>query len=367
MRIEFGKLFEVVFYHTYYSSGTGDDFEIEPAFFCQSLLRSYGLLLKKTPRGFVILYEITRDELGDPHPLIPIDEELKLSFILKPKNSYFLNYSDLPLDSDPDYLYRLHNLNDNEQGGDLLLSSATDKNHLSLVDRTTLKSQFFHYSFDSINPSAKIEVLDELETVIIKHTVTIDEGRFNYPLDLLGRTPGLYTLWIDGVKRIEFYASDELVGTGAFGVIDIFSNDHVPEEYRFLPPGQDSHPVYMMNIERRQTFWKYHVAFKNYEIDSKFNSIKLSVNHPDSLINFIRQGVFDESDDIPTEIFISDTELSLTEVPVKGIDLKLKKSGGGGGGGSNIDLKKNLPNPSIRMVKPDESGSNVYSEMFIYL
>ncbi|MDH3974157.1 MAG: hypothetical protein OEV42_07745 [Deltaproteobacteria bacterium] len=368
MKIEFDKLLEVNFYHNYYRAEKGEDFEVEPTALCQKELKNYGLLFKKISRGFVVLYELTDDGLGGKEPLRAIDGKVRLSFMLKSRNPYLLNYSDLPLDSKFHHIYCLHNVNDNQQSGDLLLSSATDKNHLSLDDRITLKPQLFQYGFHSENPSAQIEIIDERGDSVISENVSLVEGVLNYPVDLRGRRPGRFTLKIDGQIELVFYASHELTGESVFGIIDIFSNDDVPEAYRFIDGESVAPKKYMVKIKRRQTYWKYCVAFKYYERDEHFKAENLSISHPDPSVKFDSQGVFDGDDVVPVEIFISDKELAFTEEPVKGIDLKLKKSGQGGGHGNVIELKKNLPAPSVnQIVKPDESGSNIYSEIYIYV
>ncbi len=367
MRIEFARLFEVLFYHSYYTSGISRDFIIEPAARCRQLLRNYGLLFKKTPQGFVVLYEIIRDEADQSAPLKSIEEEIKLSFILKPSNPYLLNYSDLPLRSEPNHLYRLHNMNDNLKNDELLLTSSTNINHLSQSDRIEVKPQLFQYRRAMAKTVTEMELIDEWGASVTSKTLVAVEDLLSFTVDLTGRPPGRYLLKLDGEVVLDFYASDELMRQNAFGVVDLFSGDLVPEAYRFVRESGEAHPRYVVRLETRRTYWKYHVAFKYYERDKKFDPKKVTVNHPDASVSFESQEVFDEKEAIPKEIFLSDRELSLTEAPVKGIDLKLKKSGQGGGDGNKVDLRKNLPNPSVRSVKPDEAGSKVYSEIFVYL
>lgn len=352
MKIQFEKLFEIKIFHSYYKSGTSEDFDIEPTALCRNQLLNYGLLFKKTAGGFVVLYEVVEDDSGNPHPLKPIEENTKFSFTLQAKNSSLINYSNLPLNSKPNQIYHLHNLNDNQQNGSLFLTSDKTEDYMSQKDRIELISQLFQYSFESTNSSAQIEIVDDLDNLVFKKVVPIVEGMFNYSVDLRGYPPGKFTLKIDGAQKLEFYANDELIGKNIFGIIDIFRNDSVPQAYQFTETNGDVRKkTYTVKIEKRQTFWKYYMVLK-YRPDITPDSL--------SIDSFVRKDTEILSDGNSMVPFVSSTPLSLQEKPIKGIQLK-KATGNG-----STSICKNLPNPSVRTIKP-EASDKIYSEIFIYL
>lgn len=369
MKIRFAKLYEVEIYHNYYQSQISEDFKIEPTVLCQRQLANYGLLFKTTSKGFVVLYECSDDNAAHPFPIRAIEEDVKFSFILIPKNPFIINYSDLPLESQPNHIYYLHNLNDNSQNGRLLLSADTDKDHVSPMDRIELRPQYFIHTLESTRSNVEIEIVDELNHSLIKKTVLLADNMYPYPVDLRRYPPGKFTLLVDGDEALSFYADTGIIGKNVFGIIDLFQNDRVPSAYHFT---NEVHAVraktYTVKIERRQTYWKYYVVLK-YRPDIadrvSIDADRASTNSgSDDLppVEFGREELHTFSDGTSAVPFLANTLLPLQEEPIKNIVLELTNETG-----EVIFEIKHLPNPTVTSIKPNDSDGRIYSEIFIYL
>ncbi|NOZ26268.1 MAG: hypothetical protein GXO94_09300 [Nitrospirae bacterium] len=356
MRSEFRTLFEVEILHNYYKSGVSGDFRTEPSTSCLGTLEDHALLFRRTAGGFAVMYETSGE--GTTEPLKPLNGEIKLSFILTAENPFLLNYTDLPLQSPSAHIYHLHNMNDNQQDGDLLLTSGTSTAYVSTEDRLELRPRYFRYSADSAGPSSEVEIRDERGRLIHGETVRVMNGKLEFPVDLRRREPGRFSLGIDGTTALEFYASDELAGRGAFGVIEIFVNDDVPPSYRFTAQGGGvTGKRYSVKFDRRRTYWKYLVVLK-YRKDAAPED--LSVSYPDPAVTFGREELQTLSDGTKAVPFVSNVPLPMQSEPVKGI--QLKKDGGNG-----IFEIENLPNPSVRLVRPGIPDDRVYSDIYVYV
>jgi hypothetical protein len=396
MKILFDKLFEIEFYHEYYKSKLSDDFLFAPTSTCRRMLQKYGLLSRATPQCLAVFYEAEEDDSKKLHPVRPIKEDVRFSFVLKIKTPFLLNYSDLPLDLPSDHIYYLNNLIDNQQNQQLLLSSNKATEFVSSQDALKLRPQLFQYVFNTPKDHAEFEILDEWSQVVKRERKTVVEGVLSYEMDVRGVGPGKYTLKIDGEQKEQFYASDEIIGNEVFAVVDILHHGSVPQPYMFTDPNANhdaSARTYAVKIDRRKTFWKYYFVLK-YRL-SDLNpadwpkvwppdwpqSLPVDwpagwpqdwpkdwsiVYPPDPAVKIIpspqeMKTLFNGTMAIP---FVSDTPLPLQQEPVKGIRLEKKAGSNNGSGIREID---HLPNPSITSIVPDVSGGNVYSEVYVYV
>jgi hypothetical protein len=216
MKIQFSSLFDVEIAHNYFQSGRIQHLDIIPTDTCQGQLRNYGLLFKRTAKGFTVLYEVSEDDSQNSHPLKPISEDVRFSFFLQSKNPHLATFSDLPLQAQSNQLYYLHNMNNNPQNGTLLLSSKTSSAFLSSDDSLEFEALIFTYQATSSNSSANIKINDEWSNTVVNETVAIIEGKLYFEVDLRGPGPGKFSLLIDDVEKKTFYASDELVGMLVF-------------------------------------------------------------------------------------------------------------------------------------------------------
>lgn len=364
MELEYNTLFDVEILHNYYDSGIAEDFTITPAGTCRQDLLDHGLLFRTTPKGFAVLYGLTRNDNGSPQPLRPLEKALKLSFAIASANPYLTNFSNLPLDGGNDQVYHLHNLNDNPQGGKFLLTSERTSDRLTQHDRIKLKPQSFQYTSKVNTSQAEIDVVNDTGKMVLKKLVETTEGIISCPVNLKDGPPGKFILKVEGTRELEFYASNELMSKSIFAVIDVFFTDNVPDAYRLIDDDNKPLPkTYTLRIDRRETYWRYYVVMK-YRTDT--SSGDLSITSPDisgSPVVFEKQSRQQISDGTKAVPFVSNRPIPFRQSPVKGVQLK-KANGSGGSGIFEID---NLPNPSVAALKPDGSTNKVYSEIFVYI
>jgi len=360
MDIRFDTLFEIELAHTYYTSKVSEDSTIEPTPGTRRLMQDYGLLFRETSGGGLVLYEYYPDVTDHPHPVHPVEEELQFSFFLRSSSTVLLNYTDLDIDRPSDQILYFSNLQSNQQDGRLLLSADTSDEYVSSQDDLLLRPPLFNYSFQSVQTSVDMEVKDVFGNVVQHSRILVVDGEGSFTVDLRKRTPGKYSLAIDGSTVMEFYASDSLVRRSALGVIDILTGSGVPAAYRFLDTNFDVVPrTYHIRFNRRETWWKYYVVLK-YRPDIQPDD--LSIKQTGGALHFTRQSATTLPDGFTAVPFLSTAPIPLEEEPVSG--LRLERRNHGHSETFEID---NLPNASVRTVTPDPAEHKIYSEIFIYV
>lgn len=137
MKILYKKLVEVIIRHDYYLESVDTetspnagwsfwtegydirrDLEIVPTAECQRLLQDLKIVFKTTARGFILYARVQEFEQTAPDPTLFysfafIEADSKFSFLLKPRNPYFSNYTNLRLTGDGPFLYYFNNRSDN--------------------------------------------------------------------------------------------------------------------------------------------------------------------------------------------------------------------------------------------------------------
>jgi hypothetical protein len=358
MEIRFIPLFEVELVHNYYTSGLCKDIAIKPTVRCKDIMQDYGLIFGETAKGFAVFCEVRKEQDNKDHPLRPFDEPITLSFLLSSGNPFFLNYSELPLDGESAGIYHLHNINNNQQGGSILLTSDSGSPYLSQKDRIALKPRFFNYSFTSPDSSAELSITDIHGVQVAEGTMTPLDGSLTYPVDMRGRSHGRYALSVNGGEKLVFYMDDNLAKERVFGIIDIFAGADVPPANRFVESdGSIAAKSYSIKIDNRKTYWKYAVVLSRHP-DIKAEDI--SITYADASTTFSRQAVQLLPDGKKSVPFISEGAIPLRDEPVRGIKLELAAGNGLLGIG-------NLPNAAISGIKPSPSGDKIFSEIFVYI
>ncbi len=379
MKIQFNSLFDVEILHNYYLSQYLKNLDIVPTETCQRHLKNYGLLFKKTEKGFVVFYEVIEETNADSHPLRPITKNVRFTFLLQSKTRYLINFSDLPLKSPAKHLFYLSNMNNNPQSGKLLLSSNTSSEFISSEDNLEFEPLVFTYQAESASSSVDIKINDQWSNTVTSETVAIVEGKLNFEINLRGHGPGKFSLLVDDIEVKKFYASDEVVGKNVFGLIDIFRDDRVPENYQFTDT-DNNHDVlaktFTARIDNRKTFWKYYVVLKyRKDIDPQDLSIEFFTQtdngngddddtdsgNGEITTSFERKTPIERSDGLTAVPFISQAMLPLQEDPIKNIQLKKTSSNSSG-----MFTIHNLTNPSAATITRDDGGQFL-SEIYIYV
>jgi hypothetical protein len=370
MDIVFKKLFSVDLRHRYYKNRVSKDFLVTPTTLTQRRMLAHGLLFRQTATGMTVLYEENPDQEG---PRRALQESLRFSFTLQPRNPWLLNYSDLPLDLPPGHVYYLSNLNDNVREGQLLL---TRNAFVSPDDALELKPLVFQHRDALRGSDAEMRIKDEGGLVKVRQRTRVVEGYATWTIDLRGQGPGAYRMEINGTEKGRFYASEGLEGQKVFALVDLLHSPQVPEGYRFTDPDHDHAVVaktYLVDIDNRKTFWKFYVVLKYRLKGVKPEDWPAGWPEDWAVVNPARPSVKIEPRAVGIKTladgnlavpFVSDTPLDLQEEPVKGLVLKKVT---GNGNGAAIREMGNLPNPSVGGVVPDPGEGKVFSEVFVYI
>lgn len=86
------ELFGLVCYHEYFTDKLCNVLEIEPTEETKEQLRNYHLIFKPLPFGFLVTYSPE----DSPQRLKHCPPETRFSFVIKSRDSYFVNYTDIP-------------------------------------------------------------------------------------------------------------------------------------------------------------------------------------------------------------------------------------------------------------------------------
>jgi hypothetical protein len=109
-RGRYARLMQVAIRHTYYSDDACPDFVAQPTPPTRDLMRSLGLLFQQEAAGFSVLYDVGRAEglfwylrqQGTaPGAGVASQHWTRLSFVLSLANLSFVNFTDIPVDTNP--------------------------------------------------------------------------------------------------------------------------------------------------------------------------------------------------------------------------------------------------------------------------
>lgn len=338
--IYFNTLLKISLSHEYHADGLCNELEIKPTRSTLSLLNKYGILFKKTGSGATLLYESPD---GSTTMKVPVEEELKFTFLFTVNNPAFYTFSDIEFGSEPLSTFYFNNLNPviNGQNHTILDSKLTSPIKLETrlltvnkLDSTVkffiiknIKDEEFKYYFDIKSGESKVRLSDFLPG---KYTIE----QFDFSHNKVGTT---YT----------YYYNDEIFSSNLLGVIELFIDSS------FNP----ANPVtYLFNFKSRPTIWRYNILKKPATpslTSDNITAATISVKHePDNPADEI---IFKPPTGTDPIVILSNNAVKMKE---KGYDkIRLKRN-------TEI-LISNLPNSSAEKIEND--GSNWLSDIYVYV
>jgi len=356
MSLSYGILFQVELSHYYYKDKIDKSIDIEPTQACMRSINSQSLILKKTPSGLIVHYPIKNDHSDRKYPLVPIQQNAKFSFVLRSKDPLFYIYSDLTLETQPNKMYHLHNLNNNIQNGERLLTSDKRSEFLTKEDQIEVKPPEFEYSIQSPKPIAKLSIVNIDGNKVLEPTVKHDS---RYYIDLIGYPEDKYGIIVDGEFKEYFYTST-LNRPYYFGIIDIYNNDSVSSEYKYSDHNQKiSSKTYKIKIAARYSFWRYNIVFRG---NTTIHPEKLSLTTSDDTIGFSYSGLKSLPDGSSAITFTSNSEIPFQDNSP--IALYLKKTGSNS---SDADEIFNLPIAAPNSFNFDPIENKPFADVYVYL
>ncbi len=378
MESGYRTLFAVEFFHEFYKqadnsySHRDEDFDIVPTSDCKAALKNQGLLFRQVPGGFIVLYK--SDPGNSAKPLIPLSDLSRLRFLLMAKTPNLVYYSDLPLTGERSAIFYLHNRQNNIQDIDgtdeLLLIQDTSSPYLSALDKTRLRAEQFTYSFSKESDSASLTITDRQLMPVFSQTLEkldpeVNAGlrEFSAQVDLSLQTSDIYTLVIDGEVQESFYLDSQLYRKQPFGLIDIFQNTDVADEYQFIDnSGQVTAKTYRVRLNNRSTIWRYFIGLKYRDSVPPEN---LDVVSTVFTANFTRKTSITLADNTQVIPFDSGTtKIPLKKAPLKGFTLKRDITTGPG---HSVYEETPLPNPDITNIATETGSEPIYSQVYFYI
>ncbi len=342
------KLFQVECYNDYYINGKSGDFQFIPTNKTSILLKNYRLYLKEGKFGFIVYC----DKVGFSRIINHKKGKIKkLTFLVKNKNNYLWNYTDLSFEENNKVNYLTNNIK-NIVDHKLLLHQ---KKFLDGKGKVRLLNGFQTIRMDDLNE--KSQVLTDKNEKINKKIWLEERGNSKY-IKLREFKEGKYSLR-HGKDSQEFYVLD-YIAEPIWGILDIYLTD-MPKELSLLQKEQINFREYCICLTARSTFWKYFILSQDKNTELKVDDAKISYNGKP--IEFSKPKKVSLSNGALAYCIESIIPLGLKEptTVTDKLELKLKKN--------NKWLKKTLriPKPDIKIVKPDRKANKIYSTTYIYV
>ena len=349
IHIKYKELFTLEVLHTFYKSGKSPDLELVPSPDCVRVIKSLGLKFLSTPFGGKLFAKV-RTVTGTDIIQNPLPEGVKFTFLLKLKNGFFENISNVNLIKDKSSHYYFNNLITNlaADSAPLLVANTTSK----IVSDTDLLP-FISGSFSSAQSSTlatqagALEFTDSGENV--QQLLNNANNLFNHSFDLRRFSAGRARFLVDGVEKAAFYSIAAADVSDTYGVVEIFYKSTLPAGYQFQNSDLTiASKNYKIPFTNRQTKWRY-------IIKRQFNPAITSVTVAKTNGSPI---AFTAVPGTPAGTFIlaSNNVLPLTEEPLTGIKLT---------DNTNKVLIANLPNPPLNLITTE--GSDTFSDILIMI
>jgi hypothetical protein len=361
------EIFRVSIKHDYYKKKYSSDFTFEPSGYCRRLLKNYNLKFRPTAHGFAVFGDA--EKIGSNETLIKgFQDEIKFTVLMKLNNPYFLNFTDIPVKTEPHTIYYFNNLTNHQAqpDSDLLLINKDEIPKISSNQSQMIMSPaIYTYTHTAADPSKTGTLTFVDDGISIDKTLDNDNDKFNFQFDLSPFNPGRCQFSVDAVAD-DFYAANEIYQESVFGIVEIFAKSAVPGNYQFV---QSTNIVnrkeYVIHFTNRNTIWRYLLY------DKLTNTLDDPQIHMTG-VNFSREHTPTTSypDDYALFKFtsveagsaVTEKTIPLKDEPMKDIRLS------GSINGTSKDIFQHLPNPDISLIKPDKTDiSKIYSDIIIYV
>lgn len=351
-RIDLGfdwdRLLSVQCNNAFYHDGKGRDFEFVPTNKTSVLFKNFKAFYKSVDNGFMIFCNST--QFLRIHALKKLTDQ-KLTFLVKNKNQYLANYSDLSFNHF-DEVYYFSNLKVNKSESRILLH---DEEHMKNQPKIKIYSPFQVLKLAEFAKNSKL--LDHRGNEVKREIWHEEKFEMNV-LKLKFLQEGKYS-FINGKQILDFYVMDYLKEP-VWAILDIHLYD-LPKPGEFLVKDKITPVEYNIQLQARSTHWKYFIIGQNKELELKLDEAKVSYNGED--IAFTKPTKVTLSNGIEAFAIESKNPLELKELTNVSdkLELKLKKDNKW----QNKTYK--VPKPTVNRLKPDKKSNKIYSTTYIYV
>jgi len=355
IQTKYEQLCSVKVLHDYFKEGGAQGVEIAPDSMTTLRLKQYNLKFAQEGAGLVVGYGANSQGAA----IAQLTEPIKLTFWMKIKDQYFLNYTDIPYEFG-DYVYHFTN-RDADKIEDEFANLSSDE-FVKEIDKLPLAGAMLDYRFDEPMEDVEVEVVNELGEVVYERSYS---GMTSVcSVNLADEPAGKYTLLLDGLDEFSFYIAPE-GAKGVFGVIDIYIDptDNGP----FTLFNEDGSPVvrkeYKIHFQARAVKWKY-IFMETNPSNPQHSDYEVYDNTKgDTELYFtdVAETVLDNG----TNAFVVKTENPIPFKEEQKERFKLRTLRGKSG----VEWITDLPSASAKfMLKVEKDGEkDVYSELIVYL
>ena len=349
MNIRYAKLFEIRLLHLYYTGRVSSDLRLVPTMPTVRMFSKYRLVMRGSADGVVVLAPVQ----GNPAKLqfpISLSEEFRLVFKLEMANPYFLNFTDLPFTKPLiSYLkplkmgYYFSNLQNNPlqlttPTQDLKLLSKKNASPVSDEDRLPFWTQSLRIYNDPAANTLTYKIKDASDTEVFSETINTPDPFSEFaPEQPPYLPPGIYKLTKDGGAEERVYIDDEVYHAPPFGLVEIHHSTAVHDDNKFVQAGTSNTPVfqsYHLLFDARSTTWRY--------------------RFPGGLagVTAVKKGATNFAKKDAEKLFEAPAAIKMTD-EYQTVQMTISTG------------DKNIPNPSVEAIKPDQVSGKIYADVFL--
>lgn len=353
-------LFSVDILNDYYKNGLCTDFKIVPSAETAFLMRNMQLVYKNIGNRAIVLAKLKRDSNPalDGKPFIPINTNTKFVFYMSLNRPEFSSLTNISLDELRTKRFYFSNINQNKhqtfshltavikdydntkqyQPGDFaddgtkqifeciktttgnntanasFWASRADVQYASVIDSVRPVNTILNYKAPAASLVHTINffqfdlLTNDYTTLVLNTTLTFKDPVQDIQVDLSKLAKGKYRMSVDGENSF-IYADDEMIYSGYFGVIEIFS---------FFPDGDD---FAFLDINGKPAEKEFFIRFANRLATLKYLTPKHTVT---AITDPANKYTFIQTPPLPAaaDFFQSDIPVPLTELPER-FDLQL--------------------------------------------
>lgn len=342
------KLLTINCLNNFYNDGQGRDFEFIPTNKTQIIMKNYNLFFKKETNGFSIFCNPDKFKR-----ILEIKKgvDQKLIFLIRNKNNYLLNYTDLSF-ADNNKMYYFNNLRASKKDGNVIIH---DKEFVNEGQALRIYNKYQSIRLDNFIKSTKL--VDARQNKL-KNDIWFQEVEDRQMVKLQDLQEGQYSLE-NGKSSTNFYVID-YIKEPMWGIMDLYLGD-LPKETSFYSNGKLNHKEYIINLNARKTFWKYFILSENKEVELRLEEVKVSYNG--KAVDFTKPKKVTLTNG--EEAFSIETKEALELKEVMNVsdklELKIKNNS------KWLSKSVKIPKPKIKSVKPDRESNKIYSTTYIYL
>ncbi len=342
-------LFTIACRHDFYEDGLCLGLTVEPTVECQRLLSRHRLLWKATENGVLVIGENQRTDLADLALRVSIAENTRFNFVLKLKNPYFFNITQVNqnfVQPNFAFIFTASETATPAEDGTVSIHDGALSNEVITDNLMIVVDKVFQFPIAQSLDMVRVAVEDEDEQELFALNVQPTDS--SVTIDLQGFAEGIYQLrsfdsTATEISLTRVFSSASRMTSQLFGFVQIPYVSSLEE------------PIYTLNFANRQINWQYEIEVREIAAEHP-NNLEL-----DNIELIFASNTFNPAVSFNKEVdvaarkvsFVSNQRIPLRQQPYTGIQLSYAADEDGN---SEI-LIPNMPNPTVSRLRQDETSS----------